>query len=364
MIRNIAYLLALHSVDGLGPVRLKKLLGHFDGDPKLAWGASIKDVRSIGIPEATCDLLVETRKTLDPEKYAEDIQKSGMKWMSFFDSDYPKLLKQIYDPPIIFYYKGEILPSDEKAIAVVGTRKMTGYGKLVTEDFTKGLVAVGLTIISGLASGVDTAAHKSALEAGGRTLAILGGGLNKIFPSENIGLSQAIVDGRGAIISEFPPDYPSTPGNFPARNRIISGLSLAVLVTEAAEDSGSLITARLAIEQGRDVFAVPGPVTSTLSKGPVSLIREGARIVMEPAEILEELGLNTRVQGLGYRVQDRSELTEDEKRILDCLENDSKHVDDICRELKMPASAVSGSLLKMEISGLVRNLGGGTYSTG
>ena len=367
IMKNVAYLLALHSIDGLGPIRLKKVLDHFE-DPKLAWEADGKNLRELGIPEITCQLLGETRRKLIPDEYLESVEKAGLKWMTIFDDDYPKLLKQIYDPPLVFYYIGEILPalpaggqSDSKAIAIVGTRKITGYGKAVTEDFTKGLVSAGLTIVSGLAIGVDTIAHKTAIDNKGRTLAILGGGLNKIFPPENIGLAKKIADGQGAVISEFPPDYPSVPGNFPARNRVISGLSLAVLVTEAAEDSGSLITARLALEQGRDVFAVPGPVTSTLSKGPISLIREGARVVMEYGEILEELGLN-RVKSQASRIKEEQELSEDEKKILSCLLNESKHIDDICRELEFSAAIVSGSLLKMEILGLVRSLGGGQYS--
>lgn len=360
--KNIAYLLALHSIDGLGPVRLKKILDHFDSDPKLAWEVDIREIKELGIPEPTCHLIMETRKKLDPEKFAETIQKSGIKWMTFFDPDYPKLLKQIYDPPIILYYKGELLPEDEKAIGVVGTRKMTGYGKSVTEDFTKGLVAAGLTIVSGLAQGVDAAAHQAALDAGGRTLAILGGGLNYIFPPQNIRLAEEIASGRGALICEFPPEYPSMPGNFPARNRIISGLSLAILVTEAAEDSGSLITGRLALEQGREVFAVPGPITSNLSKGPISLIREGARVVMEVGEILEELGIGSLKNNL--QTINTDSLSEQEKKILACLENENKHIDDICRELNLKVAEVSGNLLKMEITGLVRNLGGGIYGTG
>ena len=359
--KNIQYLLALHSIDGLGSVRLKRILDRFE-DPKLGWEADGKTLRELGIPQASIDIFLETRKKLDPEKYLESIEKSGIKWMTFFDGNYPKLLKQIYDPPIVFYYKGEILSSDEKAIAVVGTRKMTGYGRLVTEEFTKGLVAFGLTIVSGLAQGVDSEAHKTALKEGGRTLAVLGGGLNRIFPPENTRLSEEISSGNGAVLSEFPPDYPSTPGNFPARNRIISGLSLAVLVTEAAEDSGSLITARLALEQGRDCYADPGPITSALSKGPIGLIREGARPVMEAGEILEELGI-TKISNAKSQISNNLELSESEKVILQCLENESKQIDDICRELNLSAAQISGDLLKMEIAGLVRNLGGGTYTT-
>lgn len=359
MIKNIPYLLALHSIDGLGPVRLKALIEHFK-DPKIAWEANIREIREIGIPQPIVELLSETRKKLDPENYAKSIGDSGIKWMTIFDESYPNLLKEIFDPPAVLYYKGEILPEDEKAIAVVGTRKMTGYGRAVTEQFTRDLVAANLTIVSGLARGIDCEAHWSAIKNGGRTIAVLGGGLNEIYPPENRGLADKIIDAHGAIMSEFPPDYPSLPGNFPARNRIISGLSMAVLVTEAAEDSGSLITARVAAEQGRDVFAVPGPITSTLSKGPIDLIKEGAKPVTDVAEILEELGIN-KVQNSKFKVQNELNLSEGEKKILDVLENESMHIDEICRNSNLAVSEVLAILLKMEISGFIKNLGSGNY---
>lgn len=272
--KNIPYLLTLHSIDGLGPIRLKAILDYFK-DPKLAWEAQS----------------IDARKRLDPISYAKKISDSGIKWLTVFDKSYPKLLAQIYDPPIVLYYKGKIDNWNKPAIAVVGTRKMTSYGKLVAKQFTKGLSDAGLTIVSGLARGVDSQAHLTAVAENGRTIAVLGSGLNNIFPPENSSLAEKIASGYGAVISEFPPDEAALPGNFPARNRIISGLSLAVLIIEAAEDSGSLITARLALEQGRDVFAVPGPVTSYLSKGPINLIRQGAIAVSNPDEILEELGI-------------------------------------------------------------------------
>ncbi len=355
--KNIAYLLALHSIDGLGPIRLKAIIDYFK-DPKLAWEANLKEIRQIGVPQTVLDLLAETRKILDPILYAESIKKMGVSWLTIFDDNYPDLLKQIYDSPIVLYYKGEIVPGDDRAIAVVGTRKMTGYGKLVTEKFTRDLVLSGFTIVSGLARGIDTQAHKTALSLPkGRTMAVLGGGLNKIFPAENTQLVKRIAEGFGAVISEYPPDYPSLAGNFPSRNRIIAGLSLAVLITEAAQDSGSLITARLALEQGRDVFAVPGPITSDLSKGPMSLIKEGARPVFDSSEILQELGM----EGVKKEMVKVSDLSENEKKIIDCLQNDNKHIDEICRILELGAAEVSSGLLKMEIKGVVRNLGSGIY---
>ncbi len=357
MIKNIQYLLALHSIDGLGPVRLKAVLGYFH-DPKLAWESNQKELANLGIPQSVVNRLTESRKIFDPDTLIESLAKSGIKWITIYDPDYPKLLLQIFDPPTVLYYKGNISPQDQRAIAVVGTRKITGYGRAVTVEFTKALVLGGYTIVSGLARGVDSQAHQTAVSEQGRTIAVLGGGINRIFPPENISLAEKIADGFGAVISEFPPDCPSLPGNFPARNRIISGLSVATLVTEAASDSGSLITARLALEQGREVFAVPGPITSAMSRGPIELIREGAVIVFEPKDIFEELGVGSSAPA---KIS-ISDLTPEEGMILDCLENETMHIDEICRKLNLSAAKVSANLLKMEIAGLIRNLGSGTYS--
>jgi DNA processing protein len=359
---NIPYLLALHSVDGLGPIRLKRIIDFFQ-DPKLAWQASSSDLLKLSIPRNVVESLESLRKHFDIDEFFEKLEKLGISYLTLFDSSYPKRLREIYDPPLVIYYKGEILPGDYQAIGIVGTRKVTGYGKTVTEKFSMDLAQKGLTIVSGLARGVDTVAHKAAIAGHGRTIAVLGGGLNKIFPPENKSLALEIASGNGAVLSEFPPDYPSVAGNFPARNRIISGLSMAVLVTEAAEDSGSLITARYALEQGREVFAVPGPITSSLSKGPADLIRDGARLTFSVDDILEELGI-TSAQSAKLKVQSLTSLSEFENKILECLSNENKHVDEVCRELKKSISEVSSALLKMEILGLIKNLGGGTYSKG
>lgn len=349
--------MALHSIDGLGPIRLKAILDYFK-DPKLAWEADIGEIRKIGIPQNVAELLVQTRQKLDLETYADSIQKSGIKWLTIYDESYPRLLKEIYDPPIVLYYKGEIKPQDENAIGVVGTRKITGYGRAVTKQFVQDLVSAGLTIVSGLARGVDGMAHQTAIENRGRTLAVLGGGLNNIFPPENRDLARKISEGFGAVMSEFPPSYPSLPGNFPSRNRIIAGLSKAILVTEAASDSGSLITARLAVEGGKEVFAVPGPVTSSLSRGPIDLIKTGAKAVFDAGEILDEMGLKKELR---IKNQELREITEEEKRILECLENETLHIDEISRMLNLSAATISANLLKMEIFGLVQNLGSGNY---
>ncbi len=289
--------------------------------------------------------------------YIKSIEDNGIKWLTIFDDNYPTLLKQIYDPPFVLYYKGSLDCLTKKCIAVVGTRKITGYGKVITEQFTKDLSNAGLTIVSGLARGVDSCAHWAALRNESLTAAVLGGGLNKIFPPENERLALEIASAGGVVLSEFPPDYPSMPGNFPARNRIISGLSLGVLVTEAAEDSGSLITVRLAIEQGREVFAIPGPITSSLSFGPIELIKTGAIPVVSAEEILENLGIN---KATSLKVIS-GDLSEEEKKIMEVLENESLHIDEIGRILNFDSAKISGLLLKMEITGLVQNLGSGIY---
>lgn len=353
---NLAYLLALHSINGLGPMRLKGLLDRFR-DPQIAWEANRAELIETGVTVPVADLLLQTRSSFDPQKNLQEITDSGIKILTLFDENYPQLLKQIYDPPVVLYYKGEA-DWNRQALAVVGTRKMTGYGRGVTEEFVKGLVAANLTIISGLARGVDTIAHKVAIESQGQTIAVLGGGLNNIYPPENRSLADKIISGFGAVISEFSPNEPSLAGNFPARNRIIAGLSLGVLVTEAAETSGSLITAKEALEQGKDIFATPGPITSELSRGPVSLIRDGAKAVFEAAEILEELGFYSQPK-INFVPPS---LSAEENKIWEILENQQLHIDDICRNVDLSISQVSAILLKMEIAGLVKNLGGGIYA--
>lgn len=357
--KNLPYLLALHSIDGLGPIRLKKIIDYFK-DPKLAWEAKERTLISLGIPTLVVEVLAKKRLDFDPFKYIEEIEKEAIKILTIFDDSYPQRLKTIYDPPVVIYYQGEILDQDRKALAVVGTRKMTGYGREVTRRFTTELVQKSLTIVSGLARGIDTIAHQTALEVGGRTIAVLGGGLNKIFPPENTGLVERIIDQHGAVLSEYPPDYPALAGNFPSRNRIIAGLSMGVLVTEAAEDSGSLITAKLALDEGREIFAVPGPVTSALSKGPADLIKEGARLAFCVEDILEELGID-KLQSENLKAPDYLKLSDDEKLIISCLENEGKHIDEIIREVSRSSAQVSATLVKMEIMGLVKNLGGGNY---
>lgn len=352
-----AHLIALNHISGLGPVRLKLLMDYFQ-DPKLAWEAARSFWEEIKIPVKVIEDWERMRSRVEPERLYQQILDQGIKIMTVYDAGYPPLLKEIYDPPMVIYYLGEI-PTGS-CVAVVGTRKVTSYGRLVTQKFATHLAEAGIVIVSGLARGVDSIAHRSAVEAKAMTVAVLGGGLNSIFPPDNQGLAEEICNGHGAVISEFRPDEPSLPGNFPSRNRIISGMSKAVLVTEAAEDSGSLITARCALEQSREVFAIPGPITSLASLGSLSMIKQGARLVTNPEEILVDLGLD-QVLTKRVKVRDRLSLTDEESKILGALALENKHVDEICRELGLSAAAVSAALVKMEIFGLVKNLGGGVY---
>jgi len=357
MNKDLPYFIALASAPGIGPVRFKVLLKHF-GTASNVWKAPDRILVKILTPNLFKEF-INYRKSFDVEGYFNSIIKQEIKVLTILDKNYPQNLKEIIDAPPIFYYKGEIKEEDKLAMAVVGTRKMTSYGREVTEILVKDLVAAGFTIVSGLARGVDATAHKAALEAGGRTIAVLGGGLNMIYPSENEKLAIEISQGRGAVVSEFAPDSPSVPGNFPVRNRIISGLSLGILVTEAAADSGSLITAGHAGEQGREVFAVPGPIYSKLTKGPAELIKQGAKLVLSVSDILEELNLESRAR---YHISEIKADNREEQIILDILKDGPLHLDEITRASKLATASVGSLLSLLEIKGIIKSLGSGSYS--
>lgn len=349
--------MVLQSVDGLGPVRLKSLINYFH-DPKAIWCASRKELLNLDLPVHVVNNLEKVRRQIDPEQYTKYILAFGVSWVTILDGNYPSSLRDIYTPPIVLFFQGDLSIVNNTAIAIVGTRNITSYGKLVTETFARELAGCGIVIVSGLATGVDTVSHCAAIEAGGKTIAVLGSGLNQIFPLENTSLAQKISQGYGVIISEFPPDSPPLPRNFPIRNRLISGLSKAVLVTEASEGSGSLITAKYALEQGKEVYAVPGPITSYYSKGPALLIKEGAKLVTDPAEIMSDFGIGRKGAN---KVSSEYRLTAIEKRIIDLLINGKKHIDEICKNLKLSNSSACTLLLKMEIHGLIKNTGDGYY---
>jgi len=355
---DLPYYLALAAVPGIGPTRFKVLLKHFQTAENV-WKASDKTLDKILTP-SLFNQFTQFRQSFNVDKYLEKIEKSKINVVTIDEENYPKRLKEIDQAPPVLYVKGA-LPINEKALAVVGTRKITGYGRQATEILVRDLVAAGFTIVSGLAFGVDSHAHRVTVGNGGETIAVLGGGVDVVYPRENEALAREIEEGFGAVISEFPLGMQSVPGNFPARNRIISGLSLGVLVTEAGEDSGSLITADFAAEQGREVFAVPGPIFSSLSKGPSQLIKQGAKLVTNVEDILEELNLDSTLPGV-ERAAFKADSKE-EQAILDLLKGGPVHVDELARASKLPAAKVGSLLSLMELKGQIKNLGQNKYSS-
>jgi len=285
------YFNAFNLIKGIGPISFKKILSHFDSLEK-AWSANLNEFNQVGLNQSTLEQIKYQRPKINPDREMEKLIKEGIGLITINDKAYPELLKEIYVPPSLLYIRGNLKSSDRISLGVVGTRQLSTYGHRITPLITADLVRAGLTIISGLAKGIDTLAHKAALKANGRTIAVLGSGLDKksIYPQVNQHLSE-IISQKGALLSEFPIDTKPFAQNFPQRNRIVAGLSLGVLVIEAPKKSGALITARNALEQNRDVFAIPGSVFSHNSFGPNNLIKLGAKLVNQASDILDELNL-------------------------------------------------------------------------
>lgn len=349
------YWLAFSVFQGIGPRRFKLLYDYFGSAEKI-WGAKREAFLSTGLPLKIVNDLIKFRREFEPDSYSSYLKQKEIKFLTLMDKNYPKNLREIDDSPFVLYYQGEIKKEDELSIGVVGTRRPTVYGKEVTENLVTDLVACGLTVVSGMARGVDSIAHKTALNAGGRTMAVFACGLDIIYPPENRKLSQEIVK-NGAIVSEFPLGIKPSLGSFPYRNRIISGLSLGVLVTEGAERSGSLITARRAAEQGREVFAVPGPITSRMSAATAKLLKDGAKLVRNVSDILEEFDVKAKaprhLRGGGSK---------EEKVLLELLRDGALQIDEIVRCSNLKIGKVASLLTLMEIKGKVRNLGGMVYT--
>jgi len=349
---------------GVGPERFTKLLKHF-GSAKNAWNASEKELVEILKPILTAKFL-DFRKTFLITKYEERMQKAKVYHLTLRDKNYPQLLKQIKNPPFVLFYKGKFLfniPANIKTIGVVGTRKITDYGRQVTELITSELVTSGCVVVSGLALGVDAVAHQTTIDNQGKTIAVLGSGIDQPYPRENENLYNEIIDSGGAIISEYGLGQLPTIGSFPSRNRIIAGLSLGVLVTEGAADSGALITAKDAIASGRKVFAVPGPVTSSLSKGPYTLIKKGAVVVSTGKEILEELNIKhtTKNKSVASSTKIKGE-TKEEQLILDLLVEQDLHFDELVKRTKINSSKLGTILSLMEMKGMIETLSAGFFS--
>ena len=351
------YLVLLSTFVPFGPARIKLLLKYF-GSAKKVWDASSDKLLKLGLGQERTEEFIVHRQSLDIKDYFEKLKKLKIDYLSISDKDYPENLKEIDDAPYVLYVRGKLKSADASAVAIVGSRKMTAYGREVAQRFSTELASYGITIVSGLARGIDTESHKGALSAGGRTIAVIGAGLDNIYPPENTKLAEEIA-GRGAVISEYPLGYPAMPLNFAARNRIISGLSRAVLVVEGAEQSGTLLTATHAAKQGREVFAVPGQITSPLSGAPLFLLKNGAKIATKPSDILEELNLQIKVDREAVEKIMPSDGTEG--KILSFLENEPLHLDELARISTLGVGTLSAKLTIMELKGLVRSLGGGVY---
>ena len=359
---DLPYWLALNRVRGIGPARFRLLLEGF-GSARGVWKAGPADWQAAGLDARSVAALAQQREHIEPEAEVERLVRLHIGALRTIDPAYPQLLQEIPLPPPVLYVRGTLAPADEWALAIVGTRRASPYGKQMTERLAGELARQAITVVSGLARGIDTVAHQAALAAGGRTIAVLGCGPDLVYPPENAKLAVRIVE-QGAVITEFPPGTQPEAGNFPARNRLISGLSLGVLVTEAPETSGALITTRFAAEQGRDIFAVPGNVTSRGSVGANRLIQDGAKMVLEVGDILSELNLHLAPQQLEL-LELREALPENasEARLLALLDasDEPGHIDDLCRASGLPVAEVSGTLVMLELKGLVRLVGPMTY---
>jgi DNA processing protein len=351
------YWVGLNMVKGIGAVRFQALLDTF-GDACAAWQAPADKLRAAGIGPKIVEKLVQLRSQVDLNQVWEQIEVQKIQVITWEDASYPRRLKEIDQSPPVLYVQGDYQPEDEWAVAIVGTRRITPYGRQVTEEIASHLAHSGVTVVSGLARGVDGVAHHAALNAGGRTLAVLGSGVNRVYPPEHRRLAEQVV-ARGALISDYAPGTPPDASNFPPRNRIISGLSLAVVVVEAGETSGALITANFAAEQGREVFAVPGNILAPQSQGTNRLVQQGAHPLLHVKDLLEALELDAVIEHKAAR----SLLPADavEASLLNVLGPEPVHVDDIRSLTGMPIEKVSATLALMELKGLVRQVGGMNY---
>jgi DNA processing protein len=350
---DLRYWLGFNLVRGIGPVRLRSLLNIF-GDVRTAWDAPKAALREAPLDRRAFRNLLKVRREVDLDQVLRRVVENGAHVLTWESPNYPDLLQQISDPPPVLFVKGELTPSDEWAVAMVGTRKATAYGKEVARQVAGELARNHVTVVSGMARGIDGIAHRAALEAGSRTIAVLGCGVDRVYPPEHRELAQQIAE-NGALISDYPMGTAPEGKNFPPRNRIISGLSRGTIVVEAGLRSGALITADFAADQGREVFAVPGNIFSPASKGCNRLLRDGAHVVTEARDILETLHLDQ----LAEKQVARAVLPEDatEATIFDQLSHEPSHVDDIARSIDLPVEDVSSTLVMMELKGMVRQVG-------
>ncbi|MCM8784354.1 MAG: DNA-processing protein DprA [Candidatus Omnitrophica bacterium] len=351
-------LMILNSVESIGFLKLKRLketVGSFNR----VFAQSEEELCKIeGITKNLAIKIKKAFKEFDLQRELALVKEKNITLVSLDDDDYPENLKEIYDPPYLLYVKGALKNIDKNALAIVGSRLASYYGLSLAERFSFLLASRGITIVSGLARGIDTQAHKGALRAKGRTLAVLGSGLVNIYPQENKKIAEEI-ENSGAIISEFPLKHPPLKQNFPRRNRIISGLSKGVIVVEAGESSGALITADFALDEGREVFAVPGKVDSPTSRGTHSLIKQGAKLVSSVEDILEELKLDILdLKEENSKPAKILPLEEKEEKIYHLLDNEPKYIDEVKEEAALELTELANILVKLELKGLIKQLPG------
>ena len=349
---------SFNRIPGLGRARFSLLENRF-GALSRAWEASSAELSDAGLDRKTVQSILRRRGSIDPDAEVAGLESQGVKAFTWHDDGYPPRLKEIYDLPPLLYVRGELLPGDERSIAIVGTRKPTAYGRQAAYQMTFDLARSGVAIVSGLARGVDGIAHRASIDAEQRTIAILAGGLDWIYPKEHRRLSEAITE-NGALVSEHPLGTRPAPGNFPRRNRIMAGMTLGTIVVEANRVSGALITARHALEQNREVFAVPGSILSPASEGTNALIRDSAaKLVTDHTDVLEELNLTYVEQQIEMKALFPE--NEDESQVLKHVTYDPVHVDEIVRTAGLPTSTVSSVLAMMELKSMVRHVGGMNY---
>lgn len=347
---DLRYWIGFNRVSGIGPAKLQRLLDFF-GDLPSAWQAGSSDLARAGLDKRAVENLIQARQTLDLDAQVEKAQRACNSILTWDDPAYPRRLKEIAQPPPVLYIKGTLTPQDEWSLAVVGTRSASAYGKETARTLVAELARNKMTIVSGLARGIDAAAHVSALDAGGRTLAVMGSGIDTVYPPEHTKLARMISE-QGALISDYPLGTKPEATNFPARNRIISGLSLGVLFVEGDQVSGAMITCDFALEQDREVFAVPGNIFRRESRGPHKLIRESrAKLVTSVEDILEELNLTMIAEKQEARAIVPSNETE--AVLLKFLSADPVHVDEVRQQSGLPIAQVTSTLALMELKGLV-----------
>jgi DNA processing protein len=367
--QELKYWLAWNRVKEIGPIRFSNLMNSFSSLEE-AWNNNRKkDISKIlQVGPNIWEKIESQKQSINPDSELSLLEKMKVNVITIKEDDYPVLLKNIYDPPPIIYYRGNFLDmvNNKKTLAVVGSRKATYYGRKIARDISLELASRGYTIISGLARGIDTKAHLGALEAGGKTVAVLGCGIDRIYPAENISIANKIIK-NGAIITEFPVYTKPEKNNFPRRNRIISGLSMGTLVVEAAEKSGALITSDYSLDQGREVFAIPGSIHSFLSKGCHDLIKQGAKLVNSYQDIIEELETkdiynksseNCNKKDENINIED---LNEYEKHFLNYISADPLHIDEIANLTELSPAQVNETLLSLELKNIIREVEGKRY---